>query len=76
VLRTPGSLHDAVFFGIGPAPAHTRQLKGAGRKSEWTRRSVGMILPSYGRAKTSALLVGTPFCDASPCAGFEPFVTR
>src|SRR5260221_2270755 len=30
----------------------------------------------YGRAKTSALLVGAPFCYASACAGFEPFVTR
>src|SRR5258708_37748608 len=30
----------------------------------------------YGRAKTSALLVGAPFCYASACARFEPFLTR
>jgi hypothetical protein len=29
-------------------------------------------LAHYGRAKTSALLVGTPFGCASPCDGFEP----
>jgi|GraSoi_2013_60cm_1033757.scaffolds.fasta_scaffold00421_4 hypothetical protein len=33
-------------------------------------------LAHYGRAKTSALLVGTPFGYASPCAGFEPYVAR
>src|SRR5260221_14170321 len=30
------------------------------QKGEWTRRSVGVIC-HYGRAKTSALLFGTPF---------------
>jgi hypothetical protein len=30
-------------------------------------------LAHYGRTKTSALLVGTPFGYASRCAGFEPY---
>jgi hypothetical protein len=33
-------------------------------------------LPPTVGTKTSARLVGTPFGYASPCAGFEPFVTR
>jgi hypothetical protein len=31
---------------------------------------------SHSRAKTSALLVGTPFGYVSPCAWFEPWITR
>src|SRR6266446_4075887 len=33
-------------------------------------------LAHYGRAKTSARLVGTPFGYASRRAGFEPYVAR
>ena len=33
-------------------------------------------LANYGRAKTSARLVGTPFRYASRRAGFEPYVAR
>jgi hypothetical protein len=56
-----------------PAAAHARQLKATRRR----RDGVGRLdLPHYGRAKTSARLVCTPFGYASLRAGFEPFVTR
>jgi hypothetical protein len=58
--------------------ALTRQLNEA-RRREQRRVDEGICrhdLAHYGRAKTSARLVGTPIRYASRRAGFEPYVAR
>jgi hypothetical protein len=57
-------------------PMRVNPTRRHGKKGEETKGSVDVIYPRYGRAKTSALLVGPPFGYASPCAGFEPYVAR
>jgi len=55
-----------------PMRVNLRRRRDTGKREGICRHD----LAHYGRAKTSARLVGTPFGYASRRAGFEPLVAR